>query len=296
MFTPEKLKKITNLFTDEIGLIPLLAAEIEFYLKNGTQDKYDLFKNSILTKSKSENIALHKFETERGHGQFEMVISFFPNPEHIANQIIKLKSLANDLAAKSGMIADFSAKPFDNMPGSGMHIHLSLHDKKMKNLFAKSGEDNETETMLYSIGGLLEIMEESMIFFAPNEDSYKRFTPIYNRESETHNNAPTNISWGGNNRTTALRIPSSTHASETRHIEHRVAGADADPHQVLSAILAGVYHGIKNKIKPNERIYGNAYDKAYGSVPYSLKPLPKDLATARKLFEEGGIVKDYCCF
>ncbi len=287
------LKRTTELITSNLGLIPLVAAEIEFYLHDGNTEKYQSFKDDIIKTSRSENIALHKFEAERGHGQFEMVISFFPNPEHIANQIGRLKSIASDLANQSGMVADFSAKPYDNMPGSGMHIHLSLHDKKMKNLFAKSGEDNETETMLYSIGGLLELMEESMIFFAPNEDSYKRFTPIYNKESETHNNAPTNISWGGNNRTTAIRIPSSTHASETRHIEHRVAGADADPRQVLSVILAGVYHGIKNKIKPNERIYGNAYDRAYGLVPYNLKPLPKDLATARKLFEEGSIIKDY---
>lgn len=53
---------------------------------------------------------------------------------------------------------------------------------------------------------------------------------------------------GGNNRTTAIRIPTSTIDSQTRHIEHRIPGADSDPYLVISAILAGVHYGLKNKI------------------------------------------------
>ncbi len=62
--------------------------------------------------------------------------------------------------------------------------------------------------------------------------------------------------WGFNNRTVALRIPHGGPAA-TR-IEHRIAGADANPYLVLASILAGVNHGVTNKIDAGDAVEGNA--------------------------------------
>ena len=81
---------------------------------------------------------------------------------------------------------------------------------------------------------------DGMAIFAPNINSYRRFAPgCY---------APLSPSWGYENRTTALRIPAGD--NESIRIEHRVAGADANPYLVASVILASALEGIKKKQKP----------------------------------------------
>jgi len=125
-----------------------------------------------------------------------------------------------------------------------------------------------------------------MVYFAPNADSYKRFTAVYHAENETYDNAPTKICWGGNNRTVAIRVPESTADPQNRHIEHRVPGVDADPFAVIAAILAGAHYGIVNSINPGEKIYGNAYEPQY-----KLLKLPGSLEEAERLNMEGKVLK-----
>ena len=70
---------------------------------------------------------------------------------------------------------------------------------------------------------------------------------------------PLNDCWGFNNRTVAMRIPHSDEAN-TR-IEHRIAGADANPYLVTAAVLAGILHGLDSKGDPGPAIKGNAYEQ-----------------------------------
>jgi glutamine synthetase len=100
-------------------------------------------------------------------------------------------------------------------------------------------------------------MEESMLLFAPNLNSYRRF------QRGTH--APLAPSWGYENRTVSLRVPADVPAA-TR-LEHRVAGADAHPHLVIAAILAGMLRGIENALQPPSPMEGNAYDQLPASLP-----------------------------
>ena len=73
--------------------------------------------------------------------------------------------------------------------------------------------------------------------------------------------APTHISYGGNNRTTLIRIPDLL----PRRLEHRLASADADPYKVIYAILSSINTGLKHpeQIAKLDKTYGNAYDPQY---------------------------------
>jgi glutamine synthetase len=100
-------------------------------------------------------------------------------------------------------------------------------------------------------------MAESMAIFCPNANSYRRFQPdLY---------VPMAPTWGLDNRTVALRIPTSPESD--KRIEHRVSGADANPYLVVAAILAGIYNGIENKINPPEITMGDAIAKHPASLP-----------------------------
>jgi glutamine synthetase len=98
-----------------------------------------------------------------------------------------------------------------------------------------------------------------MLLFAPNANSFRRLRPL--------SYAPTAPTWGHNNRTVALRVPAG--APSARRIEHRVAGADANPHLVLAAVLAGIHHGLTHELEPSAPIEGNAYAQVGPSLPLS---------------------------
>jgi glutamine synthetase len=71
------------------------------------------------------------------------------------------------------------------------------------------------------------------------------------------------VSWGYENRTSAIRIPAGSPAA--RRIEHRVAGGDVNPYLMLAAILGAALDGIERELEPASPVVGNAY--AVESLP-----------------------------
>jgi glutamine synthetase len=103
----------------------------------------------------------------------------------------------------------------------------------------------------HAIGGLRETLGDGMAVFAPHANSYRRFRAM--------SYAPVAPTWGVNNRSVSLRVPAGPPAS--RHVEHRVAGADANPYLVAALVLAGMLHGIERGIDPGPPVEGNGYEQ-----------------------------------
>jgi len=238
----------------DFALKPVIATEIEFYLHGAgaTFAPSDIL-TLIRTRCANAGLKLASAEQERGPEQYE--ISLLPTGD-IAKLIAdteRFKTLMDEVFRPLGVQADFAAKPLIDAPGSGLHIHVHLEDAEGKNVFFRK-DDSWSQPLLHAIGGMLKLMNESMMFFAPSAASYARFTE--------KSNAPTTVSWGANNRTVAIRLP--TKPMEHKHIEHRVAGSDADVGQVITAILAGMHYGLEQKCEPGEPIYGDASLPQYG--------------------------------
>ena len=237
--------------------IPVIATEIEFYLHNSIEKQALEIIKEECEKAKIEYAAIEK---ERGKEQYEVSFKHSKDVKKIIHDTELFKSLMKERFVG----ADFSAKPLADDYGSGLHIHLNLEDEKGNNLFYKN--EFFSNELIYSIGGLLKLMNNYMTVFAPNEESYKRFLP--------KSNVPTTVSWGINNRTTAIRLPNKP--MNNKHIEHRVAGSDADVKRVIEAILTSVDYGIANKCDAGEPIYGDA------SLPqYNLLKLAVSLEEAK---------------
>ncbi|NRA73179.1 MAG: glutamine synthetase [Rickettsiales bacterium] len=261
-------KKILQFYKEklyrEFNLIPVLGYELEFYitLKDHQESSY---LSSMIIKNWLSEIISYKWNIvkECGFNQFEIqlnpttnILFLFEVDKLIKEKIIK--ALKHHKAKIS-----FAAKPFNNQPSSALHTHLNFI-KKIDNNYIN------IKDLKFVIGGLLHTLADFMICFAPNIDSYKR----YSLKSMT---TPKNISWGYNNRTTALRI---LHDSEGNpRIEHRVAGSDAELSEIIAAILCGSYFGLKQKILPIPPTYGLAFDSQY-----NLTPLPTNLIEAKKNF------------
>lgn len=271
---PEAAERIAGLIVQDFALTPVIATEIEFYLHGEVPDEAQALE-SIAQYCAASALPVAKVEKERSAGQYECSLL----PLSVMGAVVAaaaLKVRIAEAAAALGAEADFSAKPFPAEPGSGLHIHVHLADATGHNVFFKR-DDEMSEALAHCIGGLLATLPEAMIAFAPLAESYLRFAP--------GGNAPTTLSWGANNRTVALRLPDI--GAPHRHIEHRVAGADADIVRVMAAILAGMHYGLVEQVKPPPQIYGDA------SLPqYKLPVLPRSLSEAR-IAKGGGLLAIY---
>jgi glutamine synthetase len=170
---------------------------------------------------------------ESAPSQYEINMQHVDDPVKAARQIIMMKRLIKGVAAKHGLIASFMAKPFENEAGNGMHVHCSVLNEKGINIF-DDGTDKGTPLLHQAIGGCLTYMAESVAIFAPTYNAYRRF------QKGCH--APTFPSWGYENRTVAIRVPASSPIS--RRLEHRVAGADANPYLLFAAIYRECWRGL----------------------------------------------------
>ena len=301
------LKGIIDRFT-AMGLKPVTAVELEFYLIDkertatgypqppvspisglrhsapavyGIDELYDFddFLDEVASMAKAQGIPADTMVAEYAPGQYEVNLHHVDDPLLACDQAVLLKRLVKHVAQRHGMEATFMAKPYTEESGNGTHIHVSLLDESGRNIFQGKGTNEEerlSQEIKWAMGGLCESMVESMALLAPNANSYRRF--------QLGSYAPHTPCWGINNRTVALRIPAG-HPAATR-IEHRVAGADASPHLVMSAVLAGMLHGMENKIDPGPRITGNAYKEKDASLP-NIWP------DAIDAFENGKILPKY---
>jgi glutamine synthetase len=194
------------------------------------------------------------------------------------DRAVLLKTGVKEIAYRHGIIASFMAKWNASLPGCSGHVHQSLWDKeKKRNLFVDEKDPNKVSDLLRSyLAGQLACLPYIMPMLAPTINSYKRLV-----EGAW---APTTVTWGMDNRTTALRVLNVTH--KTTRIETRVPGADSNPYLAMAACLAAGLYGVKNKLKltvPETK--GNGYQDAANGK------LATNLAEATDLMSKSDIPK-----
>ncbi|MGH8244040.1 MAG: glutamine synthetase family protein [Steroidobacteraceae bacterium] len=231
----------------------------------------------IAVACEAQGVATGAALAEYGPNQWEVNLRHVADARAACDQAIRFKRIVKGVAHRNGIEATFMAKPYADAPGSGMHLHVSVLDRDGQNVFA-SEEALGNDLMKQAVAGLLDTMADGMAIFAPNANSYRRLRPeLY---------VPMNATWGYNNRGVAVRVPVSGAAD--RRVEHRVAGADANPYLVAAAVLAGMLHGIDKRLAPPAPLTGNAYRERLEAPR-----LPGDWPTALARFGESAVLREY---
>ena len=272
---------------NELGLHPVVAVELEFYLidaesaqshkprppvlpdsgrrASATQvyslsdlDGVNQFLREVKDACKTQNVPVGAATAEYAIGQYEINLQHVDNPVLAADHAILLQRAIRGVARQHKTVATFMSKPYPEDAGSGMHIHLSLLDESGRNIF-DDGTATGAEVLRQAVAGMLRLIAESMAIFSPNVNSYRRFVPnLY---------VPTSATWGYNNRSVAVRIPAGGNSS--KRIEHRVAGADANPYLVIAAVLAGAHFGITHCLKAPPPRNDNAGAALESGIPFT---------------------------
>jgi glutamine synthetase len=197
--------------------------------------------------------------SEAAPGQFEVNLYHRVDALAAADDAILLRRLIDGVARRHGLRATFMAKPLVDFAGNGMHVHVSLMDQEGGNLFARPGGEGD-RALRHAAAGLLSTMADATLVFVPSFNGYRRLVP--------GSYAPTSITWGYDNRSVAVRVPNGP--PKARRLEHRIAGAEAHPHLVLAAILAGMLEGLEAGIEPPAPLVGNGYENDAPSLSPSM--------------------------
>jgi glutamine synthetase len=261
------------------GFTPVVACEIEFYLlreeaggrlvpagggRASERQKIDAYSlqrlddlaplfADVYAAARAQGLPAETLMSEYSPGQFEITLQHRADVLRAVDEAVMFKRLLRGVAQKHGLIACFMAKPFTARAGSGLHVHVSFNDDAGHNLFA-SDVPAGTPLLRHAIGGMKATMAESLAVFAPNANSYRRFV------SKSY--APIAPIWGVNNRSVSLRVPAGPPSS--RHIEHRICGADANLYLATAVVLGAAAQGIEQKLDPGPPVEGNGYAQTGG--------------------------------
>jgi len=266
------LVRVLERFAAE-GLRPVVACELEFYLlreeggrlspagggRAGERQKIDAYSlqrlddlapvfDEIYRAADAQGLPTETLMSEYSPGQFEITLHHRDDALRAVDEAVMFKRAVRGAAQKHGLVACFMAKPFTARAGSGLHVHVSVNDARGVNVFA-SDDPAGTPELRHAIAGMKQTMAESMAVFAPNANSYRRFV------SESY--APVAPIWGINNRSVSLRVPAGPAVS--RHVEHRIAGADANLYLAVASVLAAAAHGLERRLDPGPPVSGNGY-------------------------------------
>ena len=294
---------IARLTTD--GLTPVVACEIEYYLLDAargvgavpdlariggarptTHGTYGLseladadgFLRDLWAAADAQRVPVEGAISEYAPGQMELTLRHGPDALRAADEAVMYKRLVKGVARRHGMDACFMAKPFAERAGSGMHLHVSVQDRAGRNIFASEQVEGGPQ-LAQAVAGMQATLGDAMAIFAPNANSYRRF--------RANSYAPVSPTWGVDNRTVSLRVPAG--APPTRHVEHRVCGADANPYLALAALLAGVHHGLTRRLDPGPPVVGDGY----AAAAQSGVRLPANWFAAVDAFEASPVMADY---
>ncbi|HEX2582202.1 MAG TPA: glutamine synthetase family protein [Dongiaceae bacterium] len=274
------LQKIVDLY-DAKGWRPIVAPELEFFLvqintdpdlpllppigrsgrpETGRQsygidaaNEFDSIFEDVYKYCEKSEIDIDTLTHEAGSAQMEINFNHGA-PLYLADEAFLFKRTLRQASLKHNVYATFMAKPLAGQPGSAMHIHQSVVDKKTgRNLFADRKTGVDTPLFRSHVAGLQKYLPLVMPMYAPNVNSFRRLRP--------YSSAPINVHWGIDNRSCGLRVPISP--PNARRIENRLAGADANPYLAIAASLLCGYLGMIERLKPTEQIEGSAYKFAY---------------------------------
>ena len=262
----QSIPKLTDILRADHAVVPLWACELEWYFSPADDAKAE----TVLEQLRNDEVVLRK---EDGPGQHEAAWHPTKDAQILIEQVQTFRMALIETAKAEGLEVLFAAKPYPDEYGSAMQLHVHLENAGGERLYSK-----QSNALRFSLGGLLAALPESIPVFAPTDADYARFVP--------KQYAPTTVSWGGNNRTTALRVE--LRKGKHCHIEHRVPGANADVAAAIAVVLAGLLHGLKEECNPGEQVHGDASD-----AQYNLPKLPESREAALRALCEGSILLKY---
>ena len=268
MFSPRMvLKKVIEGYA-ELGLVPVVGPEIEFYIakqhEDGTWHRQHERTGQVYTTGSHVdpdgtflhllrmldrmNIGVFAGNHEFSPAQYEINL-WHSDALDAADRTFKFKTAIKDVVNRAGKLATFMGKPWSDEGGSGFHLHFSVTDLAGQNEM-HDGNGNLSNTARHLIAGITHNANSLTALTNPTVNAFKRLGP--------DTLAPFRANWGYDNRSCMIRIP--PERGQGTRLEVRVGDAAANPYLVIAGVLAAGLDGIKRGLECPEEAVGMAYD------------------------------------
>jgi len=240
----------------------LVGYEPEFYLFRKAGGKLEPFDKHLCFATSGMNAAVEfisrlrdaleamdieivHYYPEYGPGQHEVSLKPY-DPVRASDALIMFREAVRGIAQSMGLIASFMPKPSEDLPGSGLHIHISLWRDGVNIFYSDKDKYGLSDEAYWFIGGVLKHISALLAFTAPTVNSYKRLLP--SRWASAY------ACWGPENREAAIRVPLPTRGrrEEFTNLEIKFADNTIQPYLAIGSIIAAGLKGIEEKIEPTE--------------------------------------------
>lgn len=252
---------------DEDGNPTNIPYDQASYMDIAPIDKGENVRREICLTLEQMGIQPESSHHEEGPGQNEIDFRF-SNPLSAADHAITFRNVVQTVAARNGLIADFSPKPLQDLPGNGFHINISA--KK---------EHSQTDLLPSLLAGIMKNMKDMTVFFNTAEKSYERLG---------NNKAPRYISWSKENRSQLIRIP----AAKDQYVRAELRSPDplANPYIVFSLLIYAAMEGMDKQIEPPKAVDIDLF-RASAEETKDLQLLPLNLTEAKRIAKESAFIK-----
>ena len=300
-FAPRQVLKTQIARAQAIGLTPIMATELEFFLFQGTHDEiatngfrdlkpisnynedYHIFQTSkeehvmrpIRNLLRKMGIPVEGSKGEAEAGQEDLNIKY-AEALATADHHTLSKHGIKEIAHQHGYAATFLPKWHHTRVGSAAHVHQSLWADGKNAFYDPSAPLGKSKLMDHYMAGLIKYASDYTVFLAPYINSYKRFAK--------GTFAPTQIVWSVDNRTAAFRLCGD--GTKGVRVECRTPGSDMNPYLAMAAMLAAGLKGIEEKLPLPEVYTGDAYSND------AKRHIPQTLRDARDALLKSDMLKD----
>ncbi|MEM9448212.1 MAG: glutamine synthetase family protein [Cyanobacteria bacterium P01_E01_bin.6] len=276
---PRYVLKVLLDLAQQMGYDVMMGHEFEFYLLDGEtrkplfdglhifnhiRNQYVVELDQMLDYLQEAGIDIITHNCEYAPSQFE--INFGPGMGiRGADKAFTFKNSVKEIAHHLGYHASFMSKPFPGLAGCCCHFHISLWNHDGTNAFwDTTAPDGISQTAQSFTQGILDHAPAMLPLIGPTPNCYRRLKP--------HTFAPSNISWGIEDRTAMVRVKAT--GDDGTHLEMRAASGLSNPYLSAAATLAAGLLGLKEKRELQPMVDGPSEDDA------SLPPFPKTLDAA----------------
>ena len=245
-----------------------------FYMAPYPVDALDPLKAEFMEEMAANGVTVLLAHHEVGPGQHEFLTPPF-DPLTLADFVVFFKKAVASFFSERGVTVTFMPKPFQGLPGNGMHLHISAYRDGV-NAFAGNPL---SEDAIHFMGGLLEHARSISVYTNPTVNSYKRL--VLGAE------APVYLVWGRANRSAYIRVPRAGEKESTR-IELRAPDSSGNIYLLVSAVLEAGLRGMEEEADPGPEYRKDAYTHAASE---GLPRLPSSLMEAVEEAEKNPLLR-----
>ena len=283
------------------------AYEMEFFLGHRTTDgshedpqpahpgpaysaialaEVEPFATALIRALEEQGTGVMQFHPEYSTGQLEVSIPHGAGIA-VADTNLVLRQTIRAVARSHGFVASFAPVVFPGLVGNGAHLHLSLWNRRGRNVFnGGRGPDGMTREAEAFTAGVLGSLPALTAITAPSVASYQRLQP--------HRWSGPWAVWGRENREAALRFVTGMVGSrpDAANLELKSMDPAANPYLALGAIVAAGIDGVERELTLPEPVLDDpASIPAARRRSLGIRQLPSSLGAAIRELERSTVVR-----